>query len=97
MLMIAAQDGNNSLVQLLIDNGASVNARNEKFKDSTAMPYATRNEHESIEQQLRTALKKRKQAARITDSVVHDSAATKTSAPPSLAPQVSRRHHGCMG
>ncbi|EAT79634.2 hypothetical protein SNOG_12834 [Parastagonospora nodorum SN15] len=62
ILMLAAKEGNNTSVQLLIDHGADIFAENAKDKDRTAMRYAILNEHESVENQLRAAMEKQKQA-----------------------------------
>lgn len=89
ILMLAAKDGNSTSVQLLIDHGANIFAENAKDKGRTAMRYAILNQHESVENQLRDAMKKQKQAAG-TSSAVQSFGAAQTSTPVSLASQASR-------
>ncbi|KAH4180088.1 hypothetical protein HBI95_158700 [Parastagonospora nodorum] len=90
ILMLAAQDGNNTLVQLLTDCGADIYAVNVKDKGFNAMRYAIRKQHESVEDQLRNAMQKGKILAQHTGSAVQSLGAAQNSIPASLVPQASR-------
>jgi ankyrin repeat protein len=67
ILMLAARDGKDALVQLLIAHDADSNARNPMYNNFAALNYAAGRSHDGIVQQLRAAMKKQRAAAQASN------------------------------